>query len=81
MDTRRVSQDYTPIGEVDADEAANNLGWWVLDNPDELIPLNDIYDHKEGPECSCRPFITVDDILLHNSFDGRERREWGYKDH
>jgi hypothetical protein len=44
-------------------------------------PLNDIKKHDlEGTQCDCYPEVIIESnseiIVIHNSFDGREKEEW-----
>lgn len=41
-------------------------------------PINDLAEHEESLDCLCNPYIE-DDVLVHNSFDGREYAEEGQK--
>jgi hypothetical protein len=43
-----------------------------------ILPINDIEPHEEATTCKCKPkveFIDGNMIVIHNSFDGRERQE------
>jgi hypothetical protein len=44
----------------------------------QVIPDDDLYPH-EFLNCKCHPFVTDDkdddEVLVHNSFDGRENFE------
>ncbi len=41
-----------------------------------VLPINDVLEHDEyGEECLCSPIVTEDDLVIHNSFDGREHFE------
>lgn len=43
-----------------------------------VIPLDDLLDHQETPDCWCDPKVEVvgaNLLVIHNSFDGREFRE------
>jgi len=40
-----------------------------------ITPINDIKPHEEKSTCHCNPTVKVIDgnqIIIHNSFDGRE---------
>lgn len=37
-----------------------------------IIPINDLIEHIESSLCWCKPRILDDNIILHNSADGRE---------
>lgn len=40
-----------------------------------VIPLNDLKEHEEeGEDCWCHPEVR-DDLIIHNSADGREWKE------
>jgi hypothetical protein len=43
-----------------------------------VLPINDIEEHEEATTCKCRPNVEFENgemIVIHNSFDGRERVE------
>lgn len=45
-----------------------------------VVPLNDIIEHDtEGTGCICGPRVEFNDdndmVIVHNSLDGREKRE------
>ena len=44
-----------------------------------VMPINDTYEHIESTMCLCKPKIIIgkdmEEILVHNSFDGREKYE------
>jgi len=40
----------------------------------EIEPVNDLRPHIASVFCSCNPKLE-DRILIHNAFDGRDRRE------
>lgn len=43
-----------------------------------VVPLNDLKEHALSVECWCRPKVDDDDnIVVHNSMDGRELYERG----
>lgn len=42
----------------------------------EVMPIDDLREHREGPACWCLPFYD-ENILVHNSLDGREFYERG----
>lgn len=45
-----------------------------------VVPLDDIYPHKESKDCLCYPKIEEDGkLIIHNSFDGREDYELGIR--
>lgn len=46
-----------------------------------VIPINDLRDHDETPECWCRPRRDDDEpsVIVHNSMDQRETHEAGRK--
>jgi hypothetical protein len=50
------------------------LGFVDEDGIREVMPLDDFHEHDESPECWCQPFWDGV-VLVHNSADGRERRE------
>ena len=37
-----------------------------------ILPIDDLIEHIESPWCWCKPKVTVDNIVIHNSADGRE---------
>ncbi len=44
-----------------------------------VYPVNDILEHNtKGTACICHPKINGN-VVIHNSFDGREYREKGSK--
>jgi hypothetical protein len=46
----------------------------------DVIPIDDLRPHKEGPACWCKPRVEEcegGDIVVHNSLDGREKFETG----
>jgi hypothetical protein len=51
-------------------------------NTVHVYPLNDILPHitEGGPGCPCRPKIEDVEgggtLIIHNSYDGREKAEW-----
>ena len=58
-----------------------NLGGWktvTVADADQVhvVPINDMKRHTLTPGCECQPVIEetgdVLDIVIHNSFDGRE---------
>ena len=51
-------------------------GWIIIehDGIDNIIPENDTYNHYATAKCKCNPAFD-DDLLVHNSFDGREYYE------
>jgi len=43
-----------------------------------ILPINDIEPHEESITCKCKPnveHVEGNMIVIHNSFDGRERQE------
>jgi len=43
-----------------------------------ILPINDIKPHTEDSTCECNPDVIFENgemIVVHNSFDGRERKE------
>ena len=55
-------------------------GWCaaLADGETSVYPLGDLRDHDPASEhCWCRPFRTLEGILVHNSADGRESFERG----
>lgn len=43
-----------------------------------ILPINDIKEHQELSTCECGPRIEFENgemIIVHNSFDGREKYE------
>ena len=48
--------------------------WLAQSNPQEVTPIADSKPHESGPYCQCMPFYQ-DEVLVHNSFDGREKHE------
>lgn len=59
----------------------NNL-WerWIMDCGDyHIIPKNDTHEHVFTMECACcpEPDEDMDNLIMHNSFDGREDFENG----
>ena len=56
---------------------------WVLigyEHWDEqhVIPVDDLREHEETPDCWCRPVEgDTDELWVHNSADGREEYEEG----
>ena len=43
-----------------------------------IIPINDLKEHEEKSTCSCEPRVEIIDgsqLIIHNSFDGREAVE------
>lgn len=51
----------------------------VVDNEGHrhVVPQDDLKPHALGTLCWCRPRTTDDDIVVHNSMDGREHYETG----
>ena len=43
-----------------------------------IIPIDDLRPHIENKECLCNPEIR-ENLLIHNSFDGREYDEEIYR--
>lgn len=41
-----------------------------------VVPINDLKPHTDGPECACGPRVERFDngnrVIVHNSYDGRE---------
>ncbi len=55
-------------------------GWLAVKSGDQVhvIPHEDLEPHFETPECHCRPERhphTDEQVVVHNSFDGREAAE------
>ena len=46
-----------------------------------VLPINDLRDHIESPNCWCRPKRDEEDqrIIIHNSMDNRELYEEGQR--
>jgi len=46
-----------------------------------VVPINDIDEHDtEGNQCKCDPEIKIlDELVIHNAFDGRELIEQAEK--
>lgn len=44
-----------------------------------VVPLEDSGSHVQSMSCRCRPYISAidEDVIVHNSFDGREFFEEG----
>lgn len=43
-----------------------------------ILPVNDIHEHLEIEACPCKPKIILENgkyIIVHNSYDGREKSE------
>jgi|AntDeeMinimDraft_6_1070357.scaffolds.fasta_scaffold60300_2 hypothetical protein len=44
-----------------------------------ILPINDIEPHDEATTCKCNPTVEIladgEMMIVHNSFDGRERIE------
>lgn len=43
-----------------------------------VLPIDDLEAHEESSACKCRPRVEVKNgemIIIHNSFDGREKHE------
>ena len=43
-----------------------------------ILPINDIKEHTEESTCVCHPSVIFENgemIIIHNSFDGREKTE------
>jgi hypothetical protein len=52
------------------------MAWIVYDEPPEVIPMDDMREHEPGVDCWCDPFW-YEQVLVHNSKDGREYYERG----
>jgi hypothetical protein len=50
----------------------SDLGWVLMSEPDEILPLNDTRDHRGGLTCWCNPDLDDADTIVHNAADGRE---------
>lgn len=56
-------------------------GWLVIrpqnkDKSSHVIPAGDLRAHECSGDCWCKPLIDdEDDLIVHNSMDGRERYE------
>jgi len=48
------------------------MKWVVTDNPLEVSPVGDLKPHLSGAGCWCNPFMD-DEVIVHNSLDGREK--------
>lgn len=46
----------------------------VRGNGTHVIPLNDLREHEEAVTCPCEPWMDGE-IIIHNSWDGREITE------
>lgn len=47
-----------------------------------VYPTNDIREHILSLDCPCQPVLDEEDnIVIHNSFDGREAYERGDRKH
>lgn len=47
-----------------------------------VLPINDLKSHYTNIKCWCHPedhVDTDDDVIVHNSMDGRERFEQGFR--
>lgn len=46
-----------------------------------IMPMNDLRDHEESPDCWCRPTQDADEdnVYVHHSMDRREEYEEGRK--
>ena len=42
-----------------------------------VVPLGDLKEHDESPNCACGPFESDDGVWVHNAYDGREKYETG----
>lgn len=43
-----------------------------------IVPINDLKEHEETSTCECCPRVEFENgemIIIHNSFDGREKYE------
>ena len=62
---------------------ATAWGWFWFQHPApdsaemHLMPLLDTDAHAFDMECRCCPVETMPGYFTHNSFDGRERYEYG----
>ena len=58
-------------------------GWVVIGakgKASHVIPFGDMRPHECSLECWCRPVLDEeDDVIAHNSMDGREKIESGAK--
>jgi len=56
-----------------------NMGWAVIEVAGEshIVPIADIQPHSTDPGCPCGPVRHPgdSDVIVHNSFDGREVAE------
>lgn len=59
-------------------EQPNGLGT-VIEDEDRIhvMPLGDLREHETSCNCWCRPSAEDDDLIVHNSMDGREGIETG----
>lgn len=59
--------------------------WWISPMDKQgfthMVPIDDDSEHRYGDECECNPKRDQDTphMLVHNSYDGREAYETGYK--
>lgn len=53
------------------------FSWLELTNPFEVLPMEDLWPHRGGPDCWCRPEMNDDDCLVHYAWDRREDFEEG----
>lgn len=44
-----------------------------------ILPVNDLIEHSNDSTCECHPVVEImedgDILCIHNSYDGRERKE------
>ena len=44
-----------------------------------ILPVNDLKQHEESTTCECLPSVEFENgemLVIHNSFDGRENKEY-----
>ena len=54
------------------------MKWLAQNNPPEVTPIDDLRTHEEGLSCWCKPVLD-DEVIVHNTLDGREAYENGRK--
>ena len=45
-----------------------------LDEPSQVIPVDDLIEHLRSPACPCHPTVK-ENIVCHHAADGREHSE------
>lgn len=53
------------------------MSQWGLTDDRQVFPLNDLREHDLSENCWCKPTLTEDGVLVHNSADRRELYERG----